>query len=74
VHYRAARQMERRRAPELALLHAIRAFEAVPSEGVVYVTMARLAERTGQAAEVVHAIERAAARAFRPDEGAAWLR
>jgi hypothetical protein len=74
VHYRAARQMERRRAPELALVHAIRAFEAVPSEGVVYVTMARLAERTGQAAEVVHAIERAAARAFRPDEGAAWLR
>ncbi|MGC4091230.1 MAG: hypothetical protein QM756_25805 [Polyangiaceae bacterium] len=74
VHYRAARQLEKRRAIDSALSHAIRAFEAVPSEGVVYVTMARLAERSGQAAEVVRAIERTAARARRADEGAAWLR
>ncbi|MFZ5896771.1 MAG: hypothetical protein ACOY0T_37285 [Myxococcota bacterium] len=73
VHYRAARQLEKRRAPDLALVHAIRAFDAVPSEGVVYVTMARLAERAGQAVEVVHAIERAAAKADRAEESAAWL-
>ncbi|HWA77873.1 MAG TPA: hypothetical protein VG937_36310 [Polyangiaceae bacterium] len=74
VHYRAARQLEKRRAPDRAFQQALRAFEAVPSEGVVFVTMVRLAERTGQTAEVVRAIERVAAASRRPEQSSAWLR
>jgi tetratricopeptide (TPR) repeat protein len=74
VHYRAARQLERRREPSRALRHAIAAFEAVPSEGVAYVTMARLAERADGSSEVVRAIERVALAYGSPELRAAWLR
>jgi len=57
VHYRAARQLEKRNMIDRALAHAVHAFEAVPSEGVAFVIMARLAERSQQSAEVVRAIE-----------------
>src|SRR6185503_17737890 len=60
VHYRAARQFERRREASRALRHAIAAFEAVPSEGVAYVTMARLAQHSESSSEVVRAVERVA--------------
>jgi hypothetical protein len=73
THYRAARQMERRKALQLALAHAVRAFELVPSEGVAFVTMARIGERVGEMAEVVSAIERAADRTSSPELRAAWL-
>lgn len=73
VHYRAARQMERRGALKRALLHAIRAFEAVPSQGVAFVSMARLAERVGDGREAVRAIERVAAECPRAEDRAAWL-
>ncbi|HEY6077300.1 MAG TPA: hypothetical protein VIW29_00760 [Polyangiaceae bacterium] len=74
VHYRAARQFERRRETGRALKHAISAFEAVPSEGVAYVTMARLAERGESSGEVVHALERVALGYSSPEVRAAWLR
>jgi tetratricopeptide (TPR) repeat protein len=74
VHYRAARQLERRREATRALRHAIAAFEAVPSEGVAYVTMARLAERSEASSEVVRAIERVALGYNSPELRAAWLR
>jgi tetratricopeptide (TPR) repeat protein len=74
VHYRAARQLEKRNVTDLALAHAVRAFEAVPSEGVTFVIMARLAERSSQSAEVVRAIERVALKHSTPEARAGWLR
>jgi tetratricopeptide (TPR) repeat protein len=74
VHYRAARQLEKRNETDLALGHAVRAFEAVPSEGVAFVIMARLAERSAQSAEVVRAIERVAIKHRTPEARAGWLR
>ena len=74
VHYRAARQLEKRNLTDLALSHAVRAFEAVPSEGVAFLTMARLAERSAQSAEVVRAIERVALKHPTPEARAGWLR
>lgn len=74
VHYRAARQLEKRNVTDLALSHAVRAFEAVPSEGVTFVIMARLAERSEQSAEVVRAIERVALKHPTPEARAGWLR
>jgi len=74
VHYRAARQLEKRSAIDRALSHALLAFEAVPSEGVAFVIMARLAERSGQAADVVRAIERVALKHSKPEARTAWLR
>jgi lipopolysaccharide biosynthesis regulator YciM len=74
AHYRAARKLERRGFRELALRHAILAFEAVPSEGVAFVLMMRLAERTGDSTEAVQSIERVASRSAGSEERAVWLR
>ncbi len=74
VHYRAARQLERRGDSLRALRHAVQAFEAVPSEGIVFVTMARLADRSGERSEVVRAIERVALANKSADARAGWLR
>jgi len=74
VRYRAARQLERRGNTARALRHAILAFEAVPSEGVVFVTLARLADRADQRADMVRAIERVAQRSEDPRGRSAWLR
>ncbi len=78
---RRARGSLPRRAPARAprragraLRHAVLAFEAVPSEGVVFVTMARLADRAGERAEVVRAIERVALANHGADARAGWLR
>lgn len=73
VHYRAARQLEKRGRHELAFHHAVAAFEAVPAEGVAFVLMARLADRAGASEQVVGALERVASRA--PDDASRvlWL-
>jgi hypothetical protein len=73
VHYRAARQLEKRGRHELAFHHAMAAFEAVPAEGVAFVLMARLADRAGASEQVVGALERVASRA--PDDASRvlWL-
>jgi hypothetical protein len=60
AHHRAARQLEKRGATDLALKHAAACFEAVPSEGTSYVLLTRLAERAGDPGEAVRAIERVA--------------
>ena len=73
AHYRAARQLERRGAVDLALSHAVASFEAVPTEGTTYVLLARLAERAGDPTEAVRALERVAA-AGDPEARNAWLK
>ena len=74
VRYRAARQLERRGLPARAMRHALGAFEAVPSEGVVFVTLARLADRTEQRGDMVRAMERVAQQSKTPEQRAGWLR
>ncbi len=73
VHYRAARQFERRGEPSRALDHAIRAFRAVPAEGITFVLMGRLAERAGRGAEVVRTLTEVADSGA-PSERASWLK
>ncbi|WP_437634501.1 hypothetical protein [Sorangium sp. So ce854] len=73
AHYRAARQLERRGAFELALAHAVASFEAVPTEGTSYVLLARLAEHVDEPSEAVRALERVAATAD-PASRNAWLK
>src|SRR5690606_25458583 len=73
VHYRAARQLEKRGLPEKALSHACAAFEAVPAEGVAFVLMARLADSTAGHAELLASLERAADTAPNDEERARWL-
>lgn len=60
AHYRASRQLERRGAEERALHHAVACFEAFPGVGHAFALLVRLAERTGQTADVVRVIQRAA--------------
>ncbi|HEY3498399.1 MAG TPA: hypothetical protein VGK73_27080, partial [Polyangiaceae bacterium] len=74
IRYRAARQFEKRGLTGRALRHAVGAFEAVPSEGVVFVTLARLADRAGAQGEMVRSIERVAQSSGHADQRAAWLR
>jgi hypothetical protein len=74
IRYRAARQLEKRGQIARAMKHAMHAFEAVPSEGVVFVTLARLADRSDQRAEMVRAIERVAERSGQPGVRSGWLR
>jgi len=73
VHYRAARQLEKRGLAEKALEHACSAFEAVPAEGVAFVLMARLADSTAGHANLVAAIQRVADAASSDDERVRWL-
>jgi hypothetical protein len=73
VHYRAARQFERRGEVERALGHALSAFEAVPAEGVTFVLMGRLAERAGQTSRVVRTLERVAESTKDSGMRSAWL-
>jgi tetratricopeptide (TPR) repeat protein len=73
LHYRAARQFERRRHHELAFRHAVQAFEAVPAEGVAFALMLRLAPLVSQEAEAARAIERVAQAQTDPARRATWL-
>ncbi len=74
VRYRAARQLEKRGAPARAMRHAVHAFEAVPSEGVVFVTLARLADKTEQRGDMVRAMERVAQQSASAEQRSGWLR
>ena len=73
VHYRAARLYERRGHAARAVAHAVKAFEAVPTEGVTYIVMTRLAGNDAAASEVVRCLERVASRQSDKRERAAWL-
>jgi hypothetical protein len=74
VRYRAARQFERRGLPARAMRHAVGAFEAVPSEGVVFVTLARLADKCGRHGELVRSMERVALESDQAEQRSRWLR
>jgi hypothetical protein len=73
AHYRGARQLERRGALDLATRHAAACFEALPSEGTSLVLLGRLADRAGDPAEAVRAIERVAD-TCEPAARPAWLK
>jgi hypothetical protein len=73
LHYRAARQLERRRQHALALEHAVHAFEAVPAQGVAYALMLRLASTVGDESKPTRAIGRVAENAATPKERTHWL-
>lgn len=72
AHYRGARFFERASEPALALVHAAHAFEAVPAEGYSFQLLARAAERAGDRAQAVGAVERVAERVG-GSARAAWL-
>lgn len=73
LHYRAARQLEKRGLAEEALEHACAAFEAVPAEGVAYVLMVRLAESTASPGPMIDSLQRVADAASHDDERARWI-
>ena len=73
LHYRAARQLEKRGLSEEALEHACAAFEAVPAEGVAYVLMVRLAQSTAAHGPMIDALQRVADAATHDDERARWI-
>ncbi len=73
VHYRAARQLEKRGALDLALTHACAAFEAEPAEGVAYVLMARLAEATAGHHRLLSSLQKVADLTKSDAERARWL-
>ena len=60
LHYRAARFFERAGDSTLAVTHAISAFRAVPSEGVTFALMLRLAQGAKDAERASRAIEEVA--------------
>jgi tetratricopeptide (TPR) repeat protein len=73
AHYRAARFFEREGEVALALKHAARSFQALPSEGSSLHLLARAADRAGDRAQAVRAIEQVADDAPHSEVRAAWL-
>ncbi|MBK6512918.1 MAG: hypothetical protein IPG04_02065 [Polyangiaceae bacterium] len=53
AHYRAARQLERLGARDHALSHALKAFEAVPTEGTSWAMLTRLTDPVAGSLEAV---------------------
>ncbi|MBI5536879.1 MAG: hypothetical protein HY898_29430 [Deltaproteobacteria bacterium] len=73
AHHRAARELDRRGRADLAIAHAIAAFDADPINGAVLRLMLRLAENTDPS-EVLQTLRRAADAATDPEGRALWLR
>lgn len=71
AHFRAARTLEQRNHPELALVHAMAAFEADPVEGSSLVMMLRLAAVV-EPTEVVAALCRVAEQSDSVEARAHW--
>jgi tetratricopeptide (TPR) repeat protein len=74
LHYRAARFFERASDTGLALSHAIAAFRAVPSEGVTFALMLRLAQGVKEAERAAAALEEVAANCQDGQAKSQWLR
>jgi len=74
LHYRAARFFERAGDAGLALTHAMLAFRAVPSEGVTFALMLRLAQGGKEAERAAHTIEEVAAAEESGELRSQWLR
>ncbi|NUP04568.1 MAG: hypothetical protein HOW73_00725, partial [Polyangiaceae bacterium] len=73
AHYRAARQLERLGARELALIHALKAFEAVPTEGTSWSVLTRLVDPVRGSFAAVELFQRIATTA-KESERADWFR
>jgi hypothetical protein len=73
VRYRAARVLDRLSRPEEALVQAVRAFGAVPSEGAILLMLQRLSQTTGDAEPAVRVLIEAAEQADDPEKRATWL-
>lgn len=73
AHYRAARQLERLGDRDLALRHALAAFEAVPNEGTSWVLLTRLVDPAQGSPDAVALFRRVAAKAPQ-EERASWFR
>lgn len=73
AHYRAARQLERLGARELALRHALEAFEAVPHEGTTWTLLHRLVDPAEGSEEAVRLFQRVAGEA-RGEDRIGWIR
>jgi len=73
AHYRAARQLERLGSRELALKHALAAFEAVPTEGTSWLLLTRLVDSQAGSADAVSLFQRVADKA-KGDEKSGWYK
>jgi hypothetical protein len=73
LHQRAARTLDRLGNADDALLHAVRAFAAYPSEGAAVATLERLARAAGHAEVAIAALVDAADEARDPGRRAFWL-
>lgn len=73
LHYRAARQFETVREMERALNHAIKAFEAVPADGLALALAQSLAEREQKRSLVVAAMRRVAESSDTSELRLSWL-
>jgi tetratricopeptide (TPR) repeat protein len=74
LHYRAARYFERAGEHDFALVHAIAAFRAVPSEGVTFALMLRLAHGAKDAERAARAVEEVASEHSSGRLRSQWLR
>lgn len=74
AHYRAARQMEQRKQLDRAFSHALKAFEAVPTEGVAFVMLTRLVQSLDNRDEIVRALERVAQESPDRTQRSRWLK
>jgi tetratricopeptide (TPR) repeat protein len=73
AHYRGARFFERHTVGGLALRHAAKAFQSLPSEGSTLHLLARAAARAGDHGHALSAIEQVARTAPSPAARAGWL-
>jgi tetratricopeptide (TPR) repeat protein len=73
AHYRGARFYERCGEHALALKHAAQAFYAVPSEGSMFLFLARTAEQAGDRPLAMRTVEQVAEREERNTIRARWL-
>ncbi|MGA2449908.1 MAG: hypothetical protein ABTD50_14615 [Polyangiaceae bacterium] len=73
AHYRGARRFERANDYVLALRHAVRAFEAVPTPGHAVDFLARTADRAGDLIQAVQAVELQANNEESASAQARWL-
>ncbi len=72
LHYRASRTLERRGEYSRALRHAVLAFEAIPSEGVVFRALGRVSRLAGDSGPMCDALSVVAERAPDRVQAARW--
>src|SRR5690606_18872158 len=73
LHYRAACEFERRNLRQQALEHAEAAFLAVPTEGIAFALMSRLAAGLGGSGRIAQVLQRVAEDPAHKAQRAYWL-